>query len=150
MGHECSLMHIRGVCGNLREGGNVRRSDDGRVLVAVTDLTELEHGLTRQQALSRGNFEFLKPYPPSHVQMLAKVACLLSHSAFFSLALVKQVYSNTFPNFADLFDEGMKHLLGNELFVPATPANFAAFFQRSDPEPLWAWARGDLLFSIYA
>ncbi len=73
MGFECSWMHIRGVCGNLREGGNVRRSGDGATLLAVTDLTGLEHGMTRNQALSRGNFESLKPYPASHVQMLAKV-----------------------------------------------------------------------------
>ena len=150
MGYECSWMHIRGVCSNLREGGNLRRSADGRVLLAVTDLTGLEHGMTRNQALSRGNFESLKPYPPSHVQMLAKVACLLSHCSFFSVALVKHVYCSTFPNFADLFDESLSQLIELELICPATPEGFLPFFHMEDPEPLWGWARGDLLYSIYA
>ena len=78
------------------------------------------------------------------------MACLLSHCSFFSVSLVKHVYCSTFPNFANLFDESLAQLIELELIQPATPEGFVPFFRMEDPEPLWGWARGELLYSIYA
>jgi hypothetical protein len=74
-GGECSRAHVEAVCRNLLNEDLVARTGGGAALVLARPLQDLgQDGLTSEASLARGDFGCLEPYPPSHVQMLAKVS----------------------------------------------------------------------------
>ncbi len=78
-GGECNRACIEAVCRNLLDENHVTRTAGGAALVPVGPLEGLgQDGLTPEASLARGDFGSLQPYPPSHVQMLAKVVADLS------------------------------------------------------------------------
>lgn len=126
---ESSPSFIRGICGNLVENGHVERTAEDSVK-ATRNLHGLENGLTRLQALGRGDFDNKLMI---HVQMLAKVVCFLSHNSLFSVDLARHVYSGSFPNFAQDFEGGIAKLI--ELGVIQRTSSdevFAVLVKRTD------------------
>jgi hypothetical protein len=104
---ECSPIFVQEVCHNLVENAHIKYGQDGCVEV-LHDLSGLENGLTRLQALVRGDFDNKLLM---HVQMLAKVVCFLCHNCLFSVDLAKHVYSCSFPNFAQDFESAIDKLI---------------------------------------
>eukprot|EP00960_Hanusia_phi_P059466 764171-Hanusia_phi.AAC.14 len=112
---ECSPSFVKNVCANLVDNGHIFRTRDGAI-VSRNDLSGLDNGLTRMQALGRGEFGDRLLV---HVQMLVKVVCFLSHNALFTINLARHVYSSTFPNFAPDFEPSIQQLITLGMLQPA-------------------------------
>ena len=160
----CGAAHVRAVCRRLAEGGHValRPAGGGKLIAVVTAAGALAgtfDGLTSAQALSRGRLEGLRPYPPAHALVLAKMACLLAHCGLFRLDLVRAVYIGACPSFAPLFDDALGSLTALGLFRLANAADVATALGGGGHSPapgvgearsLWGWASGALRCHVHA
>lgn len=147
---ECSKSLIDSICGNLLEYRHISKHPDGSI-VAEHDLSGLENGLTRMQALARGYFDNRLMI---HHQMLAKVVCFLSHSRLFSVNLAKHVYTNCFPNFAQDFDEGLEQLLVVGVIQAASVNEIRDILTpkvgRCQDCQTWNWQTAEMQVSLHA